>query len=100
MHQGVYVCLNGPSFETPAEVRFLRLIGADAVGMSTVSEAIVARHGGLRVLAISGISNVVKQEQASGETTHEEVLGAGKVLAPRLETVIHGVLGSLSVSGG
>jgi purine-nucleoside phosphorylase len=97
MHQGVYVCLNGPSFETPADIRFLRLIGADAVGMSTVPEAIVARHGNLRVLAISGISNVTQHGDAGEKTTHEEVLEAGRVIAPRLETVLRGVLRSLSV---
>lgn len=98
MRQGVYACLSGPSFETPADIRFLRLIGADAVGMSTVPEAIVARHGNLRVLAISGISNITQHDSAGGETTHEEVLETGKVIVPRLETVLHGVLRSLSVS--
>lgn len=98
MHQGIYVCLNGPSFETPADIRFLRMIGADAVGMSTVPEAIVARHGNLRVLAISGISNVTQHDDANGGTTHEEVLATGKVIAPRLEAVIRGVLRSLSLS--
>ncbi len=98
MHEGVYACLAGPSFETPADIRFLRLIGADAVGMSTVPEAIVARHGGLRVLAISGISNVthaIQYDNVSGKTTHEEVLEAGKAIAPRLETVLRGVLRGL-----
>ena len=51
LHEGVYVCLSGPSFESPADLRFLRTIGADAVGMSTVPETIIARHGRTRVLA-------------------------------------------------
>lgn len=88
--EGVYVCVAGPSFESQAELRFLRLIGADAVGMSTAPEVVVARHGGLRVLGLAGISNVALADGAL--PTHEEVLQAGKVLAPRLASVIRGVL--------
>jgi purine-nucleoside phosphorylase len=58
LRQGIYVAVRGPSLETPAETRFLRQIGADAVGMSTVPEAIVAVHAGLRVLGLSVISNL------------------------------------------
>jgi purine-nucleoside phosphorylase len=89
--EGVYASLSGPSFESPAELRFLRGIGADAVGMSTVPEVIVARHGGMRVLGISGISNKANLD-GSTITTHEEVLEAGKVLAPKLTSLIHGFL--------
>jgi purine-nucleoside phosphorylase len=92
MRQGVYMCLAGPSFESPADVRFLRLIGADAVGMSTVPETVVARHAGLRVLGLSGISNTLSGEEAGPQTTHEEVLEAGRVLVPRMMMVIRGVL--------
>jgi purine-nucleoside phosphorylase len=99
VHEGVYVMLAGPSFETPAEVRFLRMIGADAVGMSTVPEVIVACHGGMRVLALSGISNVLNPE-AFEPPTHEEVLQAGRVLAPRLLTLIRGVLRRLPHEAG
>jgi purine-nucleoside phosphorylase len=96
LRQGVYVCLAGPSFETPADLRFLRMIGADAVGMSTVPEVTIARHGGTRVLGFSGISNVALVEGTSpAETTHEEVLEAGQLLVPRLETIIRGVLRAL-----
>ncbi|HUF37201.1 MAG TPA: purine-nucleoside phosphorylase [Anaerolineales bacterium] len=91
LHEGVYVALAGPSFETPADLRFLRMVGVDAVGMSTVPEAIVARHGGMRVLGISGISNKANLD-GNTETTHEEVLEAGRVLVPRLEAVIRGFL--------
>lgn len=91
---GVYASLSGPSFESPADLRFLRTIGADAVGMSTVPEVIVARHGGLRVLGISGISNKANLDGTT-ITTHEEVLGAGKVLVPKLTTIVRGFLSSL-----
>ena len=91
MHEGVYVSLSGPSFETPADLRFLRAIGADAVGMSTVPEVIIARHGGMRVLGISGISNKANLD-GSTITTHDEVLEAGKVLVPKLTQVISGFL--------
>ncbi len=78
LHEGVYVGLSGPSFESPADLRFLRAAGADAVGMSTVPEVIVARHGGTRVLGISGISNKANLD-GNTPTSHEEVLEAGRV---------------------
>lgn len=84
--EGVYVCLAGPSFETPADLRFLRTIGCDAVGMSTVPEVIVAHHGGTRVLGVSGISNKANLD-GSTLTTHEEVLQAGEQIVPKLKTV-------------
>lgn len=90
-HEGVYICLAGPSFESPADLRFLRAIGADAVGMSTVPEVIVARHGRTRVLGISGISNKANLD-GSTETTHEEVLQAGRELGPKIEKIIRSVL--------
>jgi len=92
--EGVYAALAGPSFESPAELRFLHGIGADAVGMSTVPEVIVARHGGMRVLGVSGISNKANLD-GSTITTHEEVLEAGKVLVPKLTTLIRGFLAKL-----
>jgi len=94
LNEGVYVCLAGPSFETPADLRFLRMVGADAVGMSTVPEVIVARHAGQRVLGISGISNKANLD-GSSITTHTEVLEAGQVLVPKLVTLIRGVLRNL-----
>ncbi|MGQ9600641.1 MAG: purine-nucleoside phosphorylase [Anaerolineae bacterium] len=93
IHEGIYVGLAGPSFETPADLRFLRLIGADAVGMSTVPEVTAARHGNMRVLGVSGISNVARMEaELAGETSHEEVLAAGQQIVPRLTVLIRGVL--------
>ncbi|HVP20477.1 MAG TPA: purine-nucleoside phosphorylase [Anaerolineaceae bacterium] len=94
LHEGIYACLAGPSFESPADLRFLRAAGADAVGMSTVPEVIVARHSGIRVLGLSGISNKANLD-GSTITTHEEVLEAGKVIAPKLKSIILGVLGQL-----
>jgi purine-nucleoside phosphorylase len=94
LREGVYAGLSGPSFESPADLRFLRLAGADAVGMSTVPEVIVARHGGMRVLGFSGISNKADLD-GSSITTHEEVIEAGKVIAPKIEMLIRGVLKKL-----
>ena len=94
LREGVYCGLSGPSFESPADLRFLRLAGADAVGMSTVPEVIVARHGGLRVLGFSGISNKANLD-GSTITTHEEVIEAGKVITPKIEAIVRGVLRSL-----
>lgn len=94
LKEGVYICLAGPTYETPADLRFLRSIGVDAVGMSTVPEVLVARHGGTKVLGVSGISN---KANLDGETitTHEEVLAAGAVITPRLSALIRGVLRQL-----
>ena len=94
LQEGVYCGLSGPSFESPADLRFLKLAGADAVGMSTVPEVIVARHGGLRVLGFSGISNKANLD-GSTVTTHEEVMEAGKVITPKIEKIIRGVLRAL-----
>jgi purine-nucleoside phosphorylase len=91
LREGIYIALSGPSFESPADLRFLRMAGADAVGMSTVPEVIVARHGGMRVLGFSGISNKANLDGTT-QTTHEEVLEAGKIIAPKIETLIRGVL--------
>lgn len=97
LQQGVYAGLAGPSFETPADIRFLRIIGADAVGMSTVPEVTVARHGGIRVLGVSGISNVALTEAVPGqEASHEEVLAAGEQIVPRLIALVRGVLAHLA----
>ena len=93
LHSGVYCGLSGPAFETPAEIRMIRMLGADAVGMSTVHEVLVARHGGMRVMACSGITNrAIDTVDSEQETNHEEVLEAGEVIVPRLTTILKGVL--------
>lgn len=94
LQEGVYAGLSGPSFESPADLRFLRLAGADAVGMSTVPEVIVARHGNMRVLGLSGVSNKANLD-GSTITTHEEVIEAGKVITPKIEKIIRGMLQNL-----
>jgi purine-nucleoside phosphorylase len=94
LREGVYAGLSGPSFESPADLRFLQGAGADAVGMSTVPEVIVARHGGMRVLGFSGISNKANLD-GSTITTHEEVIEAGTSIMPKMEKLIRGVLRQL-----
>ena len=94
---GVYACMPGPSYETPAEIRMLRTLGADVVGMSTVPEAIVARHAGMDVLALALVSNA-----AAGVTgapiTHDEVINVGCHATPLLAGLIEGVMKHLSAA--
>lgn len=93
LHEGVYAYVAGPSFETPAELRFLQAAGADAVGMSTVPEVIVARHGEMRVLGISSITNkAILDPQPDDEVSHEEVLEIGKIIVPRLTKLLYSIL--------
>lgn len=92
LREGVYIMLGGPTYESPADIRFLRLIGADAVGMSTVPEVVAARHAGLAVLGLSGITNVARLTPDEGPVTHEEVLAAGEKIGPRMRRLIGGLL--------
>ena len=87
LHEGVYMGLRGPTYETPAEIRMMRKLGADAVGMSTVPEATVARHCGIRVLAISCITNVAAG-MSNAEINHDEVMTVGERAGKQLAKLI------------
>lgn len=96
LREGVYVGVSGPFFETPAENRFLRAIGADAVGMSTVAEVTVANHAGMRVLGLTSVTNIsILYIRSKAETNHEEVLAAGKLMVPKLVGLLRGILNAL-----
>ncbi|MCO5179070.1 MAG: purine-nucleoside phosphorylase [Candidatus Promineofilum sp.] len=96
LREGVYAYVAGPSFETPAELRFLQIAGGDAVGMSTAPEVVVARHAGIRVLGISTVANLALPDPPPGMTlNHEEVLEMGLRAVPRLIIVVRGVLSRL-----
>lgn len=94
VHEGVYIGLQGPTFETKAEYKFLHVIGGDAVGMSTVPEVIVARHAGMLVFGMSVITDVGIREEMN-EITHEEVLEAANLAAPRMALLFKELLGEM-----
>ena len=99
LKQGVYFALAGPNFETPAELRFMRAIGADAVGMSTANEVTVARHSGIKVLGFSSITNVARLSADEGfPPSHEEVMEASNIVGPKIIAVVKGVLHRISTS--
>jgi purine-nucleoside phosphorylase len=87
-HEGVYLALQGPNLETPAEYEYLHRIGADLVGMSTVPEVLVAKHSGLNVFVVSIVSNKCYPIEAITETTLEEVIAVAQVAAAKMERVI------------
>ena len=95
LQHGVYAGLSGPTYETPAEVRMLRTLGADAVGMSTVPEVIAANHMGMQVLGISCITN-----QAAGlspqKLSHQEVMDTAEHTRQRFVTLLTGILNRMS----
>ncbi|MBR2952090.1 MAG: purine-nucleoside phosphorylase [Clostridia bacterium] len=97
LESGVYLQASGPQYETPAEIRMYRTLGADAVGMSTACEAIAARHAGLSVLAISLITN-----KAAGlsqtKLSHEEVTAASKEAAPRFRALVKETVREIAIS--
>ena len=97
LEDGVYAALLGPSYETPAEIRYLRVIGADLVGMSTSAEVVAARHMGIEVLAISCVTNM-----AAGildqVLTHQEVMETGEKVRGLFEALLHAVLPRIAAS--
>jgi purine-nucleoside phosphorylase len=98
VQEGIYAAMPGPTYETPAEIRMLQLLGADAVGMSTVPEVCVARHMGARVIGISCITN-----QAAGisgqPVSHEEVTATAARVRGAFETLLEAILGGLVADG-
>ncbi len=97
LHQGVYAAVTGPNLETKAEYRFLRTIGADVVGMSTVPECIVARHMGLDVLAVSVVTDECFPDCLQ-PVVLSEILAAAKDAEPKLATILRGVVSSIGAS--
>jgi purine-nucleoside phosphorylase len=95
---GVYACMSGPSYETPAEIKMLRTLGADVVGMSTVPEAIVACHAGIEVLALALVCNAAAGVGGT-PISHEEVLEAGRRAAPTLARLVERIIARIEATG-
>jgi purine-nucleoside phosphorylase len=98
MEEGVYLATSGPSFETPAEIRAFRALGADLVGMSTVPETIVARHMAIQVLGISCVTNLAAGISAA-QLSHEEVFEAGARVQHRLAALFTRLAPKLAAAG-
>jgi purine-nucleoside phosphorylase len=92
LQQGVYVAASGPTYETSAERRHLRIIGGDAVGMSTVPEVIAANHAGMRVLGMSAITNKATGDPDQQPDSHEEVIAMAKVAGEKLVRLVRQVI--------
>ncbi len=95
LHEGVYAMVGGPSYETASELKFLRTVGADAVGMSTAPEVVVARHMGMRVLGISLITNAATGDETQ-EVNHAEVLAAADAARPKFTFLVKGIVRDMS----
>ena len=96
MSEGVYAAMLGPSYETPAEIRYLRAIGADLVGMSTVPEVIVANHMGMRALGISCVTNMAAGVVPESKINHEEVLETGAMVRDTLVRLLKALIPRLA----
>jgi len=94
LHAGVYLALQGPNYETPAEIRMMRMLGADAVGMSTVPEAIVARQMGMEILGISLITNAAAG-MIPEPINHEDVIRTGTLVSRRFSDLLTSIIARL-----
>jgi purine-nucleoside phosphorylase len=92
VRKGVYIGSSGPTLETPSEYRMFRILGADATGMSTVPEVIVAHHQGMKIFGMSVITNVSEPVDKEDETTHEEVQNVAGLLEPKMTKIIEGLI--------
>ena len=94
LRKGVYFCLSGPNYETPADLKMINILGGDVVGMSTVPEVIVARQGGTKVMGISVITNKAKLD-GSSTTTHEEVIENSAKASAKLEILVSKIINKI-----
>ncbi len=95
VHEGVYTMVSGPNYETPAELRFLRAIGTDAVGMSTIPEVVVARHMGMRVLGMSLITNAATGNETAA-VNHAEVLATADAVRLKFALLVRGIIQAIA----